>query len=660
MSGVGSDDNQRNSRCSDIMKEMLQLLSEWELLCLQIKKLPKHVQKEMEEFVKRFQCIKIPETLKDKRRHKKRALTNLTSTGTNILPPIQSDPRCYSKVLEPPPKQITEKRSSLHKSKPQIGMRRRQTVGCGSDTRPLNQNPSIGIHKQLMISASDANVQEYKHSLDNTVQIPLISLQNSPASLSSPIKRKKHKSKKKHLNSSLSSKRTSKSTPVTPHGSDKIIREPIAIIEGNIGNADESETVDKRAYFGKSSSASSLSSSFISKNESDSSNKHISLQPQTKKESQEEVVVIDHNQYQEEPQTLHQTSSYQPRNKKIEKLKSRPISWDLESLVVDASDLNGSSFDDYVLVENESSNNNNNNNNNSNNSNNTTIQNNNSTNRSALENIGDLENAEIPPSFDLNGIDLDQFNFSYDNNSNNDGDDDKNNKKSPKESTKKHKKTIQNEPGCIQTNTSDDTNKEESDAECASDTLQYDLSGIDMDQLNFVLDYSSLSNSYKEKKSKKKKKIKQNQDSMNNNNDNDNDNQGPDNNNNNNNNNNLASDIFGEDINKHLMDLNFDMPSYTGNDEPETQNTSSSKIVAAPSSNVQSSHAAPLSYDDFMAALSAPAPKSKTISLAPSYDLLSGIGLREDMNRKGMKKIKKRSITTGKKKGVYQMEVIIS
>lgn len=68
-----------------------------------------------------------------------------------------------------------------------------------------------------------------------------------------------------------------------------------------------------------------------------------------------------------------------------------------------------------------------------------------------------------------------------------------------------------------------------------------------------------------------------------------------------------------------------------------------------------------LSYDDFMAALSAPTSSSTKqpvkLPTPREGDLLKSIGVREDMNRKGMKKIKKRSITTGKKKGIYQMEV---
>jgi len=71
--------------------------------------------------------------------------------------------------------------------------------------------------------------------------------------------------------------------------------------------------------------------------------------------------------------------------------------------------------------------------------------------------------------------------------------------------------------------------------------------------------------------------------------------------------------------------------------------------------NKEQETSAAMSYDDFMAALSG-APKEIKMPSPRGDDLIRGIGAREDMNRRGMKKIKKRSITTGRKKGVYQME----
>ena len=69
--------------------------------------------------------------------------------------------------------------------------------------------------------------------------------------------------------------------------------------------------------------------------------------------------------------------------------------------------------------------------------------------------------------------------------------------------------------------------------------------------------------------------------------------------------------------------------------------------------------AAPLSYDDFFAAFAG----SKKVEEAPVVihrdgSLIRSFSLKEDMNRKGMQRIKKKSVATGlKNKGAYQMEV---
>ena len=65
----------------------------------------------------------------------------------------------------------------------------------------------------------------------------------------------------------------------------------------------------------------------------------------------------------------------------------------------------------------------------------------------------------------------------------------------------------------------------------------------------------------------------------------------------------------------------------------------------------------PLSYDDFMAALSGATQSEAPPPPERGDGVLRMIGMREDMNRRGMKKIKKKSVTTGlRQKGVYQME----
>lgn len=77
------------------------------------------------------------------------------------------------------------------------------------------------------------------------------------------------------------------------------------------------------------------------------------------------------------------------------------------------------------------------------------------------------------------------------------------------------------------------------------------------------------------------------------------------------------------------------------------------------------SQPAKLSYDDFFASLNnnVKAARDTTANVAPPRGdkLIRAFGIKEDMNKKGMQKIKKKSVTVGLKgKGVYQMEVCLS
>lgn len=488
-----SDDKQCE-RSSELMQEIVSLVSEWEVLSSEMKQIPSSIQKEMEDFVQRIQSIRVPELISKKRSRKRTSSTAIIPPEpTNSEPAIKSpssDSRTYSKVLDPPPKQITDKRSNVQKVK------RRQTV-TGNGPTLANSDVAITLDRKL---------------------VPFLSKDISLSSLAGSKRKKRSKG-----TSSKSSQ--SHSTPVTPHS-----------------NNDESSVLPMRDQ----SETGKIKNKNKKNRKSNSSSSLTSLLELNEQQVEHEVLKINEN-------TSKEGSS---------------IPWELCDLVANTDDLGLLEFTQSDSNQNKKHN-----------------EVGSLSNHSGvdLHSLGDslllhAEPSDIP-DFDVSDLQFDDFNVG----------------EALTETSTLPPSTIlakntQHQEAVNGIGNDNDNNNENSQSQNANEC--FDLSGLDMNGLQFELDDYHPSVSAPPRSKPKKK-----------------------------------------------------------------QNTK--KQSAPPPSTSTCSSPPALSYDDFMAALSAPVPASKKIRLPSPKgdDLLRGIGLREDMNRKGMKKIKKRSITTGKKKGIYQMEV---